>query len=67
MCEVDLFPNLARCAPSWAVRPLEMVVEIVRQCLQTEISTHFLLCDVNITSEPGPGVLEMGPQQGEQE
>lgn len=67
MFEVDQFPNPARCAPSWALRPLEMVVEIVRQCLQTGISSHFLLCDVSITSEPGRGALEMGTQQGKQE
>lgn len=43
-----------------------MVVEIVGQFLQTEISSHFLLCNVNLTSEPGPGVLDMGTEQGEQ-
>lgn len=63
MFEVDQFPHLAGCAPSWAVRGLEMVVEIAGQCLQTGISSHFLLCSVNPTSEPDPGVLEMETQQ----
>lgn len=67
MFEVDQFPNLAGCAPSWTVGGLEMVVEIVGQCLQTEISSHFLFCSVNLTSEPGSDVLEMGTQEGEQE
>lgn len=41
-----------------------MVVEIAGQYLQTEVSSHFLLCNVNIVD---PSVLEMGTQQGEQE
>lgn len=67
MFGVDQFPNQAGCAPSWAVRGLEMVVGTAGQCLQTEMSSHFLLCSVSLTSEPNPGVLEMGTQQGEQE